>query len=60
MFLDKSSKSSFEESSIIWFYTLTEVFRDFVDVLSARTVVGHDADGNLVLFHVEGKTLERG
>ncbi|XP_036930221.1 N-acetylglucosamine-1-phosphodiester alpha-N-acetylglucosaminidase-like isoform X2 [Acanthopagrus latus] len=37
-----------------------EVFRDFVDVLSARTVVGHDADGNLVLFHVEGKTLERG
>uniref|UniRef100_A0A3Q3FZD6 N-acetylglucosamine-1-phosphodiester alpha-N-acetylglucosaminidase n=1 Tax=Labrus bergylta TaxID=56723 RepID=A0A3Q3FZD6_9LABR len=37
-----------------------EVFRDFVDVLSARTVVGHDAQGNLVLFHVDGQTNERG
>ncbi|XP_070822896.1 N-acetylglucosamine-1-phosphodiester alpha-N-acetylglucosaminidase-like [Chaetodon trifascialis] len=37
-----------------------EVFRDFVDVLSARTVVGHDAAGNLILFHVEGRTEKRG
>ncbi|XP_068425801.1 N-acetylglucosamine-1-phosphodiester alpha-N-acetylglucosaminidase-like [Clinocottus analis] len=36
------------------------VFRNFVDVLSARTVVGHDADGNVVLFHVDGQTLRRG
>ncbi|KAM9351872.1 N-acetylglucosamine-1-phosphodiester alpha-N-acetylglucosaminidase-like [Symphorus nematophorus] len=38
----------------------TKVFCDFVDVLSARTVVGHDADGNLILFHVDGKTKKRG
>ncbi|XP_037639524.1 N-acetylglucosamine-1-phosphodiester alpha-N-acetylglucosaminidase-like isoform X2 [Sebastes umbrosus] len=38
----------------------TEVFRDFVDVLAARTVVGHDASGNVVLFHVDGQTLKRG
>ncbi|KAI3361257.1 hypothetical protein L3Q82_012917, partial [Scortum barcoo] len=37
-----------------------EVFRGFVDVLSARTVVGHDADGNLVLFHVDGQTEIQG
>ncbi|CAJ1063109.1 N-acetylglucosamine-1-phosphodiester alpha-N-acetylglucosaminidase-like [Xyrichtys novacula] len=37
-----------------------EVFRDFVDLLSARTAVGHDAEGNLVLFHVDGQTNERG
>ncbi|XP_056261943.1 N-acetylglucosamine-1-phosphodiester alpha-N-acetylglucosaminidase-like isoform X2 [Pseudoliparis swirei] len=37
-----------------------DVFREFVDVLSARTVVGHDAEGNVVLFHVDGQTLKRG
>ncbi|KAM7382860.1 hypothetical protein PAMP_002558 [Pampus punctatissimus] len=37
-----------------------EMFRNFVDVLSARTVVGHDANGNVVLFHVDGQTKERG
>ncbi len=43
-----------------FFYILTSVFRDFVDVLSGRTVVGHDANGNLVLFHVDGQTEIRG
>ncbi|XP_041650229.1 N-acetylglucosamine-1-phosphodiester alpha-N-acetylglucosaminidase-like [Cheilinus undulatus] len=37
-----------------------ELFRDFVDVLSGRTVVGHDIQGNLILFHVDGQTNERG
>ncbi|XP_044215488.1 N-acetylglucosamine-1-phosphodiester alpha-N-acetylglucosaminidase-like isoform X5 [Thunnus albacares] len=37
-----------------------EMFRSFVDVLSARTAVGHDANGNVVLFHVDGRTNERG
>ncbi|TRY86791.1 hypothetical protein DNTS_022597 [Danionella cerebrum] len=32
----------------------------FVDVISARTAVGHDADGKLVLFHVDGQTGVRG
>ncbi|XP_024917381.1 N-acetylglucosamine-1-phosphodiester alpha-N-acetylglucosaminidase isoform X2 [Cynoglossus semilaevis] len=32
----------------------------FVNVLSARTAVGHDAEGKLVLFHCEGQTGVRG
>ncbi|KAM3836180.1 N-acetylglucosamine-1-phosphodiester alpha-N-acetylglucosaminidase-like, partial [Diretmus argenteus] len=38
----------------------TGVFRDFVDVVSARTAVGHDAEGRLVLFHMDGQTHHRG
>ncbi|XP_053351168.1 N-acetylglucosamine-1-phosphodiester alpha-N-acetylglucosaminidase [Clarias gariepinus] len=32
----------------------------FVDVISARTAVGHDTEGRLILFHVDGKTDTRG
>uniref|UniRef100_H3D611 N-acetylglucosamine-1-phosphodiester alpha-N-acetylglucosaminidase n=1 Tax=Tetraodon nigroviridis TaxID=99883 RepID=H3D611_TETNG len=35
-------------------------FRTFVEVVSARTAVGHDAEGRLVLFHIDGQTEERG
>ncbi|XP_034466128.1 N-acetylglucosamine-1-phosphodiester alpha-N-acetylglucosaminidase [Hippoglossus hippoglossus] len=38
----------------------TGQFRNFVDVVSARSVVGHDAEGRLVLFHIEGMTGVRG
>ncbi|XP_038566307.1 N-acetylglucosamine-1-phosphodiester alpha-N-acetylglucosaminidase isoform X1 [Micropterus salmoides] len=38
----------------------TGKFRDFVDVVSARTAVGHDADGNLILFQIDGQTGKRG
>ncbi|XP_078480605.1 LOW QUALITY PROTEIN: N-acetylglucosamine-1-phosphodiester alpha-N-acetylglucosaminidase-like, partial [Lampetra planeri] len=37
-----------------------EVFQNFVDVQSGRTAVGHDAKGNVILFHVDGQTNERG
>ncbi|KAK5921611.1 hypothetical protein CgunFtcFv8_018964 [Champsocephalus gunnari] len=37
-----------------------ELFRDFVDVRSARTAVGHDVNGNVVMFHVDGQTHKRG
>ncbi|KAK5861676.1 hypothetical protein PBY51_017133 [Eleginops maclovinus] len=37
-----------------------ELFGDFVDVRSARTAVGHDVNGNVVLFHVDGQTHKRG
>ncbi|GLD53260.1 N-acetylglucosamine-1-phosphodiester alpha-N-acetylglucosaminidase-like protein [Lates japonicus] len=36
------------------------VFREFVEMQSARTVVGHDVKGNVVLFHVDGRSKERG
>lgn len=35
-------------------------FRKFVDVMSARTAVGHDADGKLILFQIDGQTGVRG
>ncbi|XP_029927909.1 N-acetylglucosamine-1-phosphodiester alpha-N-acetylglucosaminidase-like isoform X2 [Myripristis murdjan] len=38
----------------------TGTFRHFVDVVSARTAVGHDAEGKLILFHIDGKTDQRG
>lgn len=38
----------------------TGKFRTFVDVLSARTAVGHDAEGRLILFHIDGQTHQRG
>ncbi|XP_063736140.1 N-acetylglucosamine-1-phosphodiester alpha-N-acetylglucosaminidase-like isoform X2 [Eleginops maclovinus] len=38
----------------------TGKFRTFVDVVSARTAVGHDAEGKLILFHIDGQTGVRG
>uniref|UniRef100_A0A8C9Z4M8 N-acetylglucosamine-1-phosphodiester alpha-N-acetylglucosaminidase n=1 Tax=Sander lucioperca TaxID=283035 RepID=A0A8C9Z4M8_SANLU len=35
-------------------------FQTFVDVVSARTAVGHDAEGKLILFHIDGQTGVRG
>lgn len=35
-------------------------FRTFVDVVSARTAVGHDEEGRLILFHFDGQTNARG
>uniref|UniRef100_A0A4W5NNJ2 N-acetylglucosamine-1-phosphodiester alpha-N-acetylglucosaminidase n=1 Tax=Hucho hucho TaxID=62062 RepID=A0A4W5NNJ2_9TELE len=38
----------------------TGKFRNFVDVVSARTAVGHDEEGKLILFHIDGQTDHRG
>ncbi|XP_053313109.1 N-acetylglucosamine-1-phosphodiester alpha-N-acetylglucosaminidase [Spea bombifrons] len=38
----------------------TGSFDYFVDVVSARTAVGHDQEGRLILFHVDGQTDSRG
>uniref|UniRef100_A0A803JVK7 N-acetylglucosamine-1-phosphodiester alpha-N-acetylglucosaminidase n=1 Tax=Xenopus tropicalis TaxID=8364 RepID=A0A803JVK7_XENTR len=35
-------------------------FDHFINVISARTAVGHDRDGRLILFHVDGQTEDRG
>ena len=35
-------------------------FSRFVNVISARTAVGHDRKGQLVLLHVDGQTEQRG
>ncbi|KAJ8334361.1 hypothetical protein SKAU_G00400000 [Synaphobranchus kaupii] len=38
----------------------TGEFQRFVNAVSARTAVGHDRDGRLVLFHIDGQTDNRG
>uniref|UniRef100_G3T2D5 N-acetylglucosamine-1-phosphodiester alpha-N-acetylglucosaminidase n=1 Tax=Loxodonta africana TaxID=9785 RepID=G3T2D5_LOXAF len=38
----------------------TGSFSKFVNVLSARTAVGHDQKGQVVLFHADGQTEQRG
>ncbi|OWK11082.1 NAGPA [Cervus elaphus hippelaphus] len=38
----------------------TGSFSRFVNVISARTAVGHDRKGQLVLLHVDGQTEQRG
>ncbi|XP_062848373.1 N-acetylglucosamine-1-phosphodiester alpha-N-acetylglucosaminidase [Trichomycterus rosablanca] len=38
----------------------TGTFRRFVNVISARTAVGHDREGRLILFHIDGQTDHRG
>lgn len=35
-------------------------FDKFINVISARTAVGHDSQGQLVLVHVDGQTESRG
>ncbi|KFP79354.1 N-acetylglucosamine-1-phosphodiester alpha-N-acetylglucosaminidase, partial [Acanthisitta chloris] len=38
----------------------TGTFDKFINVISARTAVGHDRQGQLVLVHVDGQTESRG
>ncbi|TTA40573.1 N-acetylglucosamine-1-phosphodiester alpha-N-acetylglucosaminidase [Bagarius yarrelli] len=38
----------------------TGKLQEFVDVISARTAVGHDAKGRLILFQIDGQTKTRG
>ncbi|XP_009276573.1 PREDICTED: N-acetylglucosamine-1-phosphodiester alpha-N-acetylglucosaminidase [Aptenodytes forsteri] len=38
----------------------TGTFDKFINVISARTAVGHDNQGQLVLVHVDGQTESRG
>nr|XP_044603134.1 N-acetylglucosamine-1-phosphodiester alpha-N-acetylglucosaminidase isoform X2 [Equus asinus] len=38
----------------------TGSFSKFVNVMSARTALGHDRKGQLVLFHADGQTEQRG
>ncbi|NXQ59900.1 NAGPA acetylglucosaminidase, partial [Anthoscopus minutus] len=38
----------------------TGTFDRFINVISARTAVGHDRQGQLVLVHVDGQTESRG
>ncbi|XP_006895303.1 PREDICTED: LOW QUALITY PROTEIN: N-acetylglucosamine-1-phosphodiester alpha-N-acetylglucosaminidase [Elephantulus edwardii] len=38
----------------------TGSFSKFVNVISARTAIGHDWEGKVVLFHADGQTEQRG
>lgn len=43
-----------------WIFFVVGNFRQFVDVISARTAVGNNKEGKLILFHVDGQTHVRG
>ncbi|KAM9367024.1 N-acetylglucosamine-1-phosphodiester alpha-N-acetylglucosaminidase-like [Symphorus nematophorus] len=62
--LDRSNPFVRLVSGVVWLLRKGEIYINqspkAEDVLSARTVVGHDADGNLILFHVDGKSKKRG
>ncbi|KAM9360721.1 N-acetylglucosamine-1-phosphodiester alpha-N-acetylglucosaminidase-like [Symphorus nematophorus] len=62
--LDRSNPFVQLVSGVVWLLRKGKIYINqslkAEDVLSARTVVGHDADGNLILFHVDGKTKKRG
>ncbi|KAM9351876.1 N-acetylglucosamine-1-phosphodiester alpha-N-acetylglucosaminidase-like [Symphorus nematophorus] len=61
--LDRSNPFVQLVSGVVWLLRKGEIYINQslkADVLSARMVVGHDADGNLILFHVDGKTKKRG
>ena len=38
----------------------TGTMKQFIDVISARTAIGHDKEGRVILVHVEGQTDQRG
>ncbi|KAF5905705.1 N-acetylglucosamine-1-phosphodiester alpha-N-acetylglucosaminidase-like [Clarias magur] len=54
VYIEESMKAECEKTQT------TGDLKRFVDVISARTAVGHDAEGRLILFHVDGKTDSRG
>lgn len=43
-----------------YFLSCAGTFEKFINVISARTAVGHDSQGQLVLVHVDGQTESRG
>ncbi|XP_065185413.1 N-acetylglucosamine-1-phosphodiester alpha-N-acetylglucosaminidase-like [Sycon ciliatum] len=38
----------------------TGTMEEFVDVVSARTAIGHDSEGRVIIVHIEGQTRKRG
>ncbi|CAJ1063120.1 N-acetylglucosamine-1-phosphodiester alpha-N-acetylglucosaminidase-like [Xyrichtys novacula] len=54
VYIDQSLKSECDETQE------TGNFQTFVNVISARTAVGHDAEGRLILFQIDGQTGARG
>lgn len=58
---NRQSPGGFPEGQVIsQASSLLGSFSKFVNVMSARTAVGHDRKGQLVLFHADGQTEQRG
>ncbi|MGH0155329.1 UNVERIFIED_CONTAM: hypothetical protein FKN15_029327 [Acipenser sinensis] len=58
-----SEKNPFAQlvSGVVWLCgKVVGTFDTFVNVVSARTAVGHDKEGWLILFHIDGQTGDRG
>lgn len=58
--MQSCDQTAYDISQCLFFPAIKGAFHTFVDVVSARTAVGHDAKGRLILFHINGQTKERG
>ena len=54
IYVDESIAAECEETET------TGTLETFASVISARTLVGHDRDGRLMIVHIEGKTYRNG
>uniref|UniRef100_A0A8B9R3M7 N-acetylglucosamine-1-phosphodiester alpha-N-acetylglucosaminidase n=1 Tax=Anas platyrhynchos TaxID=8839 RepID=A0A8B9R3M7_ANAPL len=54
VYVGQSQKAECDETQT------TGTFEKFINVISARTAVGHNSQGQLVLVHVDGQTETRG
>ena len=60
LWLVRESKSYVAESLREEYLGYQETGTQFASVKSARTALGHDAEGRLVLLQIEGETWSRG
>ena len=53
-YIDESAKAEASDNEG------TGTMKQFIDVVSARTAIGHDKQGRVALVHIEGQTDQRG
>ena len=62
LWLVRNGTSYVEESARLESDKLEDTgsLRKFIDVVSARTAIGYDSDGRVMIVHIEGQTGQRG
>ncbi len=60
VWLVRRGENYVSQSSVLEEMGTQETGRDFATIVSARTAIGHDADGALLLVQVDGQSYRRG
>jgi exopolysaccharide biosynthesis protein len=60
IWLVRARKNFVDQSFILEDMSVQETGRDFITVKSARSAIGHDSMGRIVLVNIQGKSWERG